>query len=110
MQTIKRNSLAVLNEDKTIAGFVSKSDLANIGLDDTASSIELLKQTPVEDIAKCIDGEIIYNDEKTHINGKTSIIAMATSGTENYEIEDRIVIVGNDEKAQEEIIKKGEKK
>ena len=107
MQTIKRNSLAVLNEDKTIAGFVSKSDLANIGLDDTASSIELLKQTPVEDIAKCIDGEIIYNDEKTHINGKTSIIAMATSGTENYEIEDRIVIVGNDEKAQEEIIKKG---
>ena len=31
MQTIKRNSLAVLNEDKTIAGFVSKSDLANIG-------------------------------------------------------------------------------
>ena len=107
MHEIKRNSLAVLNDDHTIAGFVSKSDLANIGLGDTAAGIELLKHTSVEDIAKAIDGEIIYNDDHTHINGKTSIIAMATTGTENYEIKDRIVIVGNDEKAQEQIIRKG---
>lgn len=106
MENLKRNSLAVLNEDHTIAGFVSKSDLANIGLGDTAATIELLKHTSIEDIAKAIDGEIVYNDENLHINGKTSIIAMAETGTHKYHIEDRIVIIGNDEKAQEEIIRK----
>ena len=38
--------------EETIAGYVSKSDLANIGLGDTAAEIELLKHTPIEDIAK----------------------------------------------------------
>ena len=107
MHECERNSFAVVNEDNTIAGYVSKSDLANIGLGDTAAEIELLKQTSVEEIASSIDGEIIYDDELAHYDGRTSIIALNESKVENYNAKDRIIIVGNDPEAQRRLIEKG---
>ena len=107
MHETSRNSFAVLNEDRTIAGYVSKSDLANIGLGDTAAEIELLKHTSAEEIASAIDGTIIFSDEQMHINGKTSIVAHNQAGVSSYEVQDRIVIVGNDPAAQKELILKG---
>lgn len=102
-----RSSFAVLNEDQSIAGFISKSDLANIGLGDTAAEIELLKHTSMYHIAEAINGKIIYNDEDTHISGKVSIIALSKNGTSSYDIKDRIVIVGDDPEAQRDLIEHG---
>ena len=107
MHECDRNSFAVLNEDRTIAGYVSKTDLANIALGDTAAEIELLRMTPLEDIVRTIDGKLIYSDEQTHCNGKVSIIAHNANGTSNYEIKDRIVIVGNDSQAHIDLIRRG---
>lgn len=107
MHEYERNSFAVTHEDGTIAGYVSKSDLANIGLGDTAAEIELLKQTTVEEIAETIDGTIVYNDDQVHYNGKTSIVALNETKVDNYNAEDRIVIVGNDTAAQKQLIEKG---
>lgn len=107
MHEYDRNSFAVLHEDGTIAGYVSKSDLANIGLGDTAAEIELLKQTSVKEIADTIDGTIVYEDEQAHFNGKTSIVALNENKVDNYNAEDRIVIVGNDPEAQKQLIEKG---
>ena len=107
MSEVQRNSISVIDENNHVVGMISKSDLANFGLGDTASEIELLKQTSITDICKTIDGTVIYDDPETHINGKTSIVAQASSGTDNYEIKDRIVIVGNEPEAQESLIKKG---
>ncbi|MDO4521484.1 MAG: DHH family phosphoesterase, partial [Erysipelotrichaceae bacterium] len=84
MHECERNSFAVVNPDQTIAGYVSKSDLANIGLGDTAAEIELLKQTSVDEIARSIDGEIVYTDDETHYDGKTSIIALNEAKVKNY--------------------------
>ena len=107
MGEIKRNSIAIVDDENHVIGMISKSDLANIGLGDTASEIELLRQTPVSDIVKSIDGTLIYDDPETHINGKTSIVAQAETGIDKYEIKDRIVIVGNQPKAQEQLIRNG---
>ncbi len=103
----QRNSMAVVSEDGSITGFISRSDLANIGLGDTAAEIELLKQTDIRHIAKAISGSILYEDSETHINGKVSIITLSQSKTENYEIQDRIVIVGDDTQSHLDLIRKG---
>ncbi len=107
MHELDRNSFAVLDDDMKLAGYVSKSDLANIGLSDTAAEIELLRQTPVEDMAKSIDGIVLYTDDQTHINGKVSIIALNSSKTEHYDVHNRIVICGHDPEAFEDLIRKG---
>lgn len=107
MEKYNRPSFAVLNEDHTLAGYVSKSDLANIGLGDTAAEIELLKNTSVDEIARAIDGTIVYTDEDYHYDGRTSIVALNQYKVANYSVENRIVIVGNDADAQKELIQKG---
>lgn len=107
MHELDRNSFAVLDDNMKLAGYVSKSDLANIGLSDTAAEIELLRQTPVEDIAKSIDGIVLYTDDQTHINGKVSIIALNATKTDHYDVHDRIVICGHDPEAFEDLIRKG---
>lgn len=107
MEQYGRSSLAVLHEDHTIAGYVTKNDLANIGLGDTAAEIELLKHTSVDEIARSIDGTIIFEDEYYHYNGKTSIVALNANKVKKYEVKDRIVIIGNDVEAQQALIEKG---
>ncbi len=107
MHEHERSSFAVINPDRTLAGYVSKSDLANIGLGDTAAEIELLKQTSVKEIAESIDGQIVYDDPEVHYDGKTSIVALNEAKVANYNAKDRIVIVGNDPEAQKELIEKG---
>lgn len=107
MEKHKRPSFAVLNEDQSMAGFVTKSDLANMGLGDTAAEIELLRHTSVDEIARAIDGTIVYTDEDYHYDGRTSIVALNQYKVANYSVENRIVIVGNDADAQKELIQKG---
>ena len=107
MHETERSAFAVTDQEKKVIGFVSKSDLAKIGLGDTAVGIDLLQQTSTADIAKTISGRIIYDDPETHLNGKVSIIAMTKSGTDNYDIKDRIVIVGNDPVSERKLIQKG---
>ena len=106
MHETNRNSFAVCDESGLV-GYVSKSDLANLGLGDTAAEIELLKHTAPSDMAAAIDGQLIYDDPRLHINGKVSIIAYSTKGASLYELQDRIVILGNDEEAQLDVIARG---
>lgn len=107
MQESKLSALAVVNRENLVIGMVTKSDLVSVGMSDTALGIDLLKQTEVKDIVKTINGSIVYEDAFTHINGKVSIIALTSAKLENYEIKDRIVIVGDDSEAQKELIQKG---
>ena len=107
MKETNRPGFAVVDEEKHLIGFISKSDLMDIGLGDTAHGIDLLRQTSAKNIAKTISGQLIYDDPQMHINGKVSIIALTQSGLENYEIHDRIVIMGDDPEAQIKLIEKG---
>ncbi len=107
MQKHNKQSYGVVNEKGQLLGMVTRSDLASIGLGDTAASIQLLKETPLENFAKTLSGRIVYMDEEYHFNGKVSIIAMTETGLSNYDVKDRLVLLGNDQEAQMEAIRKG---
>ena len=102
-----RQSYCVVDEKGKVLGLVSKSDLADIGLGDTSLGIALLKETSVDNICKTINGKIIYNDNQLHFSGKVSIIAIADGNLENYDIKNRLVIVGDNTSAQIKAIQKG---
>ena len=70
MKETGRASFAVVDEENRVVGYVSKSDLADIGLGDTAVGIELLRHTSVADVAKTISGTTVYDDDQLHLNGK----------------------------------------
>ena len=106
MQKHNKQSYGVVNEKGQLMGMVTRSDLASIGLGDTAASIQLLKETPLDNIARTLSGRLVYMDDDYHFNGKVSIIAMTETGLSNYDIKDRLVLLGNDKEAQKAAIRK----
>lgn len=110
MEKEGRFSLAVVNEEEKMTGIVTGSTLSAIGLHDTAAGIELLKHTSLENIVKTLDGTLLtpeIESSQMHLNGKVSMVAMTSSGVDNYDVKDRIVIVGDDAPAQKKLIEKG---
>lgn len=110
LQLMKQNnkqSYGVVNQKGQLLGMVTRSDLSRVGLGDTAAAIQLLKDTPLDYIAKTIRGFFAYRDEEYHFNGKVSIIAMTETGLNDYDICDRLVMLGNDTEAQKAAIRKG---
>lgn len=103
----KRQTLAVVDDRDQLIGLVTSSNLAHIAMGDTKHSIALLKKTPMCNIAQAIDGELIYEPKHFHFNGKTSIIAISKTKLDNYELTDRLVIIGNDTESQLTAIRKG---
>ena len=101
-----KKALCVINDQKNLIGLLASSDISKVAMGDTARSIELLAQTPIEYIAKTINGEVIYAPDITRLNGKVSIVAVAEQKLNNYELKDRVVIVGNDREAQLQAIEK----
>ena len=53
---------------------VTKSDISVIGLYDTARSIAIMAQTPLENIRKTLDGKVIYDDPAMVLNGKVGFL------------------------------------
>lgn len=104
--TEHKKALCVVNQQQELIGFLSNSDISAVAMGDTAKSIELLAKTPIEYIVKTIKGTLVYAPEKTRLNGKVSIVAVAEQKLNNYELKDRLVIVGNDREAQLQAIEK----
>lgn len=108
MQDEGRTYCGVVDADKKLVGFVTKSDIAVIGLGDTATSVGIMARTPVENYRKTIGGTTVYDDPKVHLNGKVSIVAMTDEeNLKKYSIRDRIVIIGDDPEAQKEVLRAG---
>ncbi len=108
MQQGNRTYCGVVDGEKKLIGMVTKSDISVIGLYDTARSIAIMAQTPLENIRKTLDGKVIYDDPAMVLNGKVSVIAMTQSARlEHYDVEHRIVICGSDPEAQKQVIRQG---
>jgi manganese-dependent inorganic pyrophosphatase len=108
MEEEGRAYCGVVDKDQHLLGMVTKSDIAVVGLGDTAQSIDILAHTATENIRKTINGTVIYDDEQAYINGKVSIVAMTElDHLERYVVKDRIVIVGANTMAQQKLIELG---
>ena len=103
-----REALAVTDGDWKIRGWISRSDISRLSLTDTLTSAALLKETPVSFFAGAVNGVIVYDDPLMELNGLVSIVTAATrKSLRHYEVKNRIVIVGNEAKVQEQLIEKG---
>ena len=100
------HALGVVDQER-LCGILTIQDISRLGLSDTAFAIDLIRQTPVENIARVLDGTLLVSTENTHLNGKISMVAMCENGADKYDVKDRIVILGSDEKAQKNLIQKG---
>lgn len=108
MDESERESLAVVDGQDRVIGWLSKTDISRLAINDTIHATRMLTDTPVENIAKTVGGEVVFKAEDRKINGKVSIITNTDKdGLERYEVQDRIVIVGSSKKAQIAMIEKG---
>lgn len=108
MQQGSRTYCGVVDEEKKLIGMVTKSDISVIGLYDTARSIAIMAQTPLENFRKTLDGRVIYGDPEMNLNGKVSVIAMTEfARLSSYDVAGRIVICGCDPEAQKQVICQG---
>lgn len=99
--------IGITDDEQRLLGIVTYQDISTVGMKDTALGIDLLKHTTLESIEKTLNGKIIYEADHPHINGKVSIVAMSKQGLNNYEIQDRMVMLGDDVNSQIQAIKKG---
>lgn len=97
----------VLDDKRKLLGLVTSSTIGDILWGDTAKAIDLLSRTAIENITKAIEGRLLYAPAETRHNGKVSITAISANRLANYDLADRIVIMGNDTNAQIEAINKG---
>ena len=98
----------VVDDEMHLLGLMTKGDIAQVGLGDTHHNIDILSKTPLDNFVKTLDGKLIYRDDEMRINGKVSMIAMTgASQLDAYQIEGRIVILGNSPVAQKHAIEKG---
>lgn len=106
MKSLEQPFIAVCDPSKNITGMITRNDIANLGVEDTADGIELLKNVDLFDIQKTLNGKLIYACPM-HLNGKVSIVALSRHEAARYAVQNRIVIVSDDPLAQKELIKKG---
>ncbi len=97
----------VQDERSHLLGLVTNSSIGQVIWGDTAKAIDLLAETSVENIAKSIDGTLLYAPDESDHNGKVSIIALSANHLNYYELDKRIVVLGNDTQSQLRAIEKG---
>ena len=103
-----RPYLGVTGGDGTLQGMVTRNDLSDIGMQDTALGIRLLQTARLEDIARTLSGTVaVHPDKPMHIDGRVSIVALSDHSVSRYEVKNRIVIVADSPEAQLRLIEQG---
>lgn len=100
-------AVTVLDERRHLLGMVTTSTVGHLLWGDSAKVIDLLKETSIENIARAVDGKILYAPARTRHNGRVSTAVLTNDRLNHYQLEDRILIMGNDTNAQIEAIRKG---
>ncbi|MDU1583373.1 MAG: CBS domain-containing protein, partial [Peptoniphilus harei] len=99
------NSLPVVDDDDNLIGIVSLSNIASTYMEIWDDSIIGRSNTSFENILDVLRGKVIYLPENPRkLSGKMAVKAIKNQDLIN---EGDIVIVGDDVKDQESVIKKG---
>ena len=98
---------SVLDDEGRLLGLVTRSDAADLYMGDREATAKVLRDTPVECIAKAVKGRIVYNDPKTQSNGMVRIVALTKEKLTDFDFKDTILITGNDPKVHKQVITMG---
>ena len=100
-------TVAVVDEEGYMVGVISNTNLSVVAMGDTAETVSLLKDTSIDNIVNVVDGTLVVRPVEFNYNGKTSIVALNEKKLEPYDVEQRLVILGDDVEAQLSAIDKG---
>ena len=104
----KNRSLIVVDDHDSIQGVVSTSNLSNLRLMTEEQLQELMKQSSLEDIAKSINGKIVFRSNEFITNGRVRIVHK--DDQQNHEkINESISLIAYDTPVQLSAIKMGVK-
>jgi len=110
-EILKENHLAVLpveNKTESLIGIVSVSDIANAYMNMPASNVLSVSNTPIENVVKTLDADLICDCTKSfNGSGKAIIAAMSPGGMVEYIEKGDIVFVGDIKENQLKAIASG---
>ncbi len=107
MHADNQKTCCVVDADRKVLGVVTMNDIAGLAMGDTADTERILKGVSPENIATAIGGRIIYKASKNRVNGRVSVIAITKGNLDVFNLQDKIVVTGDDPDAQLELIQKG---
>ena len=104
MEEKKKSICGVVDNKDRLIGIVTINTAAQISMSDTAGTAKLLVNVTIDDICEAIKGEVVYRAPVFRTNGKVSVVAMTEGSIEQFKVNGKIVILGDDAKAQREAI------
>ena len=102
-----KQTCGVVDEEDRVVGMLTMNDIGLVAMGDTASTEKLLEDIAPENINTAISGRIIYRAPDRHIRGKVSVIAITKEDLAIHDVQDKIVVAGDDPEAQKHLIEMG---
>lgn len=106
LQTQNR-SLEVYDENGKLCGICTTSNLASVRLHPDTDLVTLMSTASLDNIARTVGGNIIYEPEHFKTNGVIHIITLEREDMDYYVLKDGISIVSNGEEKHRMVIERG---
>ena len=107
MHGARRQTCGVVDEDGRVVGMLTLNDIGLVAMGDTADLERLLVDISPEMINTALSGDIIYRAPDRHIRGAVSVISITRDDLVIHDVQDKIVVAGNDPDAQKRLIEMG---
>ena len=101
--------LFVGNEDGTLAGIVTTSDLSRVRIHPDTDLNTLMSTASLPNIARTIGGRILYRPENVKHNGIVFVITLEELDDNRYNLQDSIALLSSGEDKHKTLIEKGVK-
>ena len=101
--------LFVGNDDGTLAGIVTTSDLSRVRIHPDADLATLMSTASLSNIARTVGGRIVTAPENFRQNGVVYVITLDGLEVGRYNLKDSIALLSSDAEKQRMIIEKGVK-
>lgn len=101
--------LFVGNEDNTLAGIVTTSDLSRVRIHPDADLATLMSTASLSNIARTVGGRIMTAPENFRQNGVVYVITLDELEVDRYNLKDSIALLSSDAEKQRMIIERGVK-
>ena len=107
MHGSRRQTCGVVDEEGRVVGMLTLNDIGLVAMGDTADLERLLVDISPEKINTALSGDIIYRAPDRHIRGAVSVISITKDDLAIHDVQDKIVVAGNDPEAQKRLIEMG---
>ncbi|MBQ7992300.1 MAG: putative manganese-dependent inorganic diphosphatase [Solobacterium sp.] len=99
--------LFVGNDDGTLAGIVTTSDLSRVRIHPDADLATLMSTASLANIARTVGGTVLYKPEDFRHNGVVYVITLNELEVGRYNLTDSIALLSSDEEKQKTVIERG---